>query len=888
MTSNNWKQGFILQRKFIILSPGILITALALVLLAVGCSTRKNTMTRRAFHNLTAHYNAYFNGEQALKQGVNQIRDAHVDNYEEILPVFRLADEAASIAAGPDFDRAIKKSAKVVQKHSMEFNGTEYNNWIDDAYLLMGKAQFYKQEYLLSKRLFNFVMSKYRNHDQVYNAMIWKARVDVLRGNYEQALNSLEEVHFYDRRGRVSKKSKRLYTRVLAQLYIETGNHSKAIQWLDQAIKVNNKKDIVTRLMFIKAQVLLADGQKELATKAFRKVIDKNPSYDLTFYSKINIAKSYQKGQNSDYDIKEELQEMLKDAKNKEYKDVIYYALSQIALQENDMAARIEYLQKSVSKSLNNNRQKAVSALELGDVYFDRKQYELSQNYYDSAMNVLPKKFPDADSLKMRHDVLSALVDNLMNIERQDSLQRIAAMPQAERETFILDLIQQIKEDERKQREEEQRRLNAMREAEMDRARQQQTVGKGEWYFYNNQSKSFGFTEFQKRWGERKLEDNWRLSNKASMSFAGDGSDPLDQMIRDSLSKEGFTAKDVGYYLADLPLTDSLMAVSDSIIKQSLFDLGLIYQEDLKNYSKAVDTYEELTQRFPQSKYTLRAYYHLYQNYQKLGDTAQANQWKSRILNEYADSDYAKIIQNPDYFKKQEKQLNAEEAFYKEAWTAYQNQQYSQVITLADTGISKYGDDEVASRLALLRAFAKGHVADSSAYTDALRYVTVNYRKTPSANAAQQILDYLEPEKSDGKLTQKDKEDSQTTESYYKYQPESMQLYIAVFDVKGLKVNELKGDYSDFNKESASLENLSVNSVYLDSRRQMLTISRFDNAAAALKYYKTVQASERLKKYFDQQQGKHFILSVNDYSRFYKKKKTDEYLKFFEKNYLKR
>lgn len=856
------------------------------IVLNWGCSTRKNTLTRRAFHNLTAHYNAYFNGSQALKQGVKQIQDAHVDNFDRVLPVFRLADESASQSAAPQMDRAVKKAAKVVQKHSMEFNGKEYNNWIDDAYLLMGKAHFYKQDYLLSKRLFNYVISKYHNHDKVNNAMIWKARVDVIRGNYEQALNSLDQVRYYDRRGDVSKKASRLYPRVYAQLYIETGHYDKAIRWLDKAIKENRDKDIVTRLMFIKAQIHQKYGYYQKATNTFRKVIKKNPSYELTFYSKINIAESYQGNQNDDYDIKAELQELLKDSKNKEYKDVIYYALAQIAMKEGQMKKGMDYLKKSVSKSMNNNRQKAVSALELGELYFDQKDYELAQSYYDSAMTFLPKKFPNYDSLKTKHNVLSSLVDNLLKVQRQDSLQRIAAMPKAEQDAFINDLIAKVKEEERRKRMEEQRRVNAMHQSQMNASRRRMGGGSAEWYFYNDQAKSFGFTEFKKRWGDRQLEDSWRLSDKSTVSFGTGSENETDEMIRDSLEGGELTNKDKGYYLKDLPLTDSALAVSDSIIKEALFQLGMIYQEGLKDYAKAVKSHEDLIDKDPKSKYTLRAYYHLYQNYNKLGNTVKANEYKKLILNNYPKSDYAKIIKDPDYFKNKAKEINEAEKYYREAWSVYEQGAFSKVVTLADTGMSKFSDSEVAARLALLKAFAKGNMADSAAYANALKYVVNNYKKSEPAEKASNILQALTPDNSgSGKLQQKEGKGGAGKNGYYSYKPKTMQLYIGVFSVKGLSVNDLKAAYSDFNKKYHGLKDLSVNSVYLDNTRQMLTVSRFNNAKEGLKYYRSIKVNKEFDPFFKNNNGKHFIISVNDYSNFYKRKDIEEYLNFFEKTY---
>ncbi|MFO8055453.1 MAG: hypothetical protein R6U19_09875 [Bacteroidales bacterium] len=73
---------------------------------------------------------------------------------------------------------------------------------------------------------------------------------------------------------------------------------------------------------------------------------------------------------------------------------------------------------------------------------------------------------------------------------------------------------------------------------------------------------------------------------------------------------------------------------------------------------------------------------------------------------------------------------------------------------------------------------------------------------------------------------------------------------------------------------------------YLDSKRQMITISRFDNMKNGMRYYRHVENHEPLQKFFDNNNGKHFLISVNDYSKFYKDKDVTKYLEFFTKNYL--
>ncbi len=865
-------------------------SVLAFISLIQSCSTHKNTWTRRTYHNVTARYNAYWNGNQAYMQGRQQIIDAHEDNFDQIIPVFRLADEVAAQSATPQMNRAIDKAAKVIREHSMEFNGIEYNNWIDNSYLLMGKAHFYKQEYMLSMRFFNFVISKYHRKDLIYDAMTWRAKTSVVMGNYDAALNTLDEVQFFDSRGQVSKEAKRIYPRVYADAYIHLGEYDKALEWLDKSIKAASKRDVRYRMQFIKGQVLMEKGEYERAAKVFSNLSRRNTSYEINFYSRINIALAFRSGMD-DYEITEELYTMLDNPNNRDYQDVIYYALAQVALEENKDNKGITYLRKSVSRSTINSRQKAISSLELGEIFLDDKEYTLSQAYYDTAMAFLPQEYPNYEQLQLRHLVLSDLVDNLVKVQHQDSLQRIAQMPPGQRSRFINDLILQIEKEEEQSRREEQQRMRAITDTRISDARDRRTGGgSGQWYFYNNQAKSFGFSEFRNQWGERKLEDNWRFNSVGSDAVFGDSPQYATGEIADNDTLEQgerLSKKDADYYLRDLPLTDSAMAISDSIIKYALFNLGLLYQERLQNFEKAIESHEELLERFPNSKYTLQSYFYLARNHRRMGNSNKADEYQQLILNNFPDSEYAKFIRDPDYFSSLNEQRGEAEQYYEKVWKTYSNNNFQQTVSMADTGMARFQGSEAEARLALLKAYAKGKMADSTRYAQTLEYVVNNFSRTEPGVQAQVMLQALQ-NKQQQKTEPKEEQatETQTEQQIYTFEPQQMQLYIAIFEMEGLSINRIQIAYSDFNKEYFGNKSLSVNSVYLDNTRQMLTISRFDNKEDGLRYYRYVNNNQAIQSYFNAGNAKHFIISVNDYSSFYKNKDVNKYLKFFTTNYL--
>ncbi|RLD66580.1 MAG: hypothetical protein DRI98_13395, partial [Bacteroidetes bacterium] len=135
----------------------------------------KNTSLSRNFHNLTSHYNVYFNGNESYKRGIENANNTIRNDYNRILDLFLYEDEAVNSAVSGDMKRAIDKATKVITYHSITakpkvkegnqsakdkafYNQNEYNKWVDDSYMLMGKAYMYQGEFFLASETFKHVL----------------------------------------------------------------------------------------------------------------------------------------------------------------------------------------------------------------------------------------------------------------------------------------------------------------------------------------------------------------------------------------------------------------------------------------------------------------------------------------------------------------------------------------------------------------------------------------------------------------------------------------------------------------------------------------------------------------------------------------------------------
>lgn len=876
----------------------VLSALLVLVLFGTySCSTKKNTFSRRVYHNITARYNVYFNGKESLNEGRIDLIKGVKDNYNEILPVFNFGTKQEAQQKNPQMDRAIQKASLTIQKHSMPFDGGEKVRWIDDAYLLIGKAYFLKQEYFSARRTFNFVIQEYGYNDIKYDAMIWLALTYNQTGEFEKSEPLLNLVSADVKNEIVPKRIVDLLPQVYADLYVRQERWDQAVEYLTEAIAYNPTRDLKTRMLFILAQIYQSRDDLQRATERYTQVIKRRPVYDMAFQAKINLARSFDSQTGDRRQITKILNKMLKDEKNKDYKDQIYFALAEVALRDGDLDGAISNLRLSVSSSINNNYQRSTSALTLADLYFDIPSYVNAQAYYDTAMMALPKDYPDYASIDNKTRMLTKLVKNLITIQEQDSLQRVASMSDVERNSLINKLIQAYQE--------EQERLAKQKALELELARQQQAVSMtatpaqtvpigGKWYFYNVQTREFGQTEFIKKWGQRKLEDLWRISDKQTLAFGFDEPDTgvADTTRSDSVAATANNPLHPDFYLKNLPFTEEALLASNKKILDGYFDVGKIYRDGLRNNPKSNEAFLAMNRRYPESEFELQSFYYLYKNYTDLSNAAEAEYYKNLIIQRYPDSDYAKILIDPEYYTKLAEEKNRVNILYEDTYLTFKRGQYYQVIAKSDMALATFGDSvPLAPKFEYLRALSIGKVDVVDSLASNLKRIITKYPNSEIKNLAQQMLVHLmtdNPELADEEFLPQGTPVAEVEKpSPYKYNASGQHMFMLVVDSKEIRLNPFKVKVSDHNQKYHSLDNLSINSLVLDNQHYLISVGNFNNAAKALDYMEAIGLSDYV--YADLKKGTfyNFVISTENYPVFFKEKDIGGYSKFFDKHYKK-
>jgi hypothetical protein len=866
-------------------------------LILAGCSVEKNTDASRFYNSMTAKYNIYFNGYENYKAGLANIANNHSDDYAELLNVFEYSDPATISLCATDMERAIQKASKLIALKSItarpdiKDNGQlsskektllemkEYNQWVDDSYLLIGKARFYKHEFSEASSLFDYCIINANAPEIKSEAAIWSARTNNETGKYNESLRILSEIEVNER---TAKYLRAMYFTTSADLYVRQKRYSEAIEPLLRAVDLITGKRTKYRLTFLLAQLYAKTGNGSLATSNFEKVIKMRPPYDVEFYARINIAGVFDVNSMDPGKMKKELEKMLRDTKNVDYQDQIYYALGNMAMREGKEEEAVEYYHKSATAISQNKNQRGRSFLALANYYFDKPDFIRSGMYFDSTVYFLDPAFPEYKEIEDKSQNLNALVSQLNIIQREDSLQKIARMNESQRNVLISSLIAQATREETERKSADYNdRYNLGQFYENERRFQGNIEQEGKWYFYNQSAMAFGRTEFRRRWGDRKLEDNWRRSNKARVNITQfGGAEEPGQEVKDTTAAVS-NYKKPEFYLKDLPLTDSLMAISDDKIAIAMMNAGRAYSERLLDQARATETYESLINRYPKSELVPEVLFYLYK-VNKDNNGVKSEVYRQRLLQQFPGSEYARILSDPAYYEKKMAQMKMAEKTYGDAYTAYNEERFNDAITLCADGLQKYPQDQLAPKFQLLHAFAIARTSDERSFKSELNTIIKSWPKTDESRKADEIITYLNQKSPELKV----EEDKIIAAELYKKDTTVTHVFALIVNDPAFNINQATFDVISYNIDNYTNKNYRTEGSQSTFKYIIITVSGFSNYTQTLDYYKKFNIEKNIRN----SSGKDmmtFIINLENLKILNKEGNPGRYQLFFMENYLK-
>ncbi len=737
---------------------------------------KKFTVPRKFMQNTTTHYNFYFNANEKIKEVLARAKAAHRDDYTKLLSFYNYTFEETK-QFKTDLDSVIYKSTAGILLHDLR------NNWVDNLYLLMGRAYYLRREFdsaYLTFQYLNYAFSPKEKdgYDKVIGSnsndegnafsistnekrniaktvfsrppsrnesLVWQIRTYIANDELPEAaglIQTLKADPLFPARLKEDLEEVQAWYFYKQQAWDSTAVH------LERALGNAENKEETARWEYLIAQCYEAARKHDLSKEFYERVIKHTINPVMEVYAVLN---SIRQGEGNDekaiQDAVDALKKMGRRDKYVGYRDIIYYTAAQIELDRKQNAAAKAFLEKSILYSVDNPRQKSRSFLALADIDFAEKDFINAKRFYDSTdISIIAPE--DLADFKARKTGLTAIAKQQMLIVRQDSLQKIAAMPEAERTVYMKKLLKQWRKQQGL-KDDEVNFGNAGNGFDINNSNApavdlfNNTAKSSDWYFYNLTLRAKGLNDFKTKWGNRPNVDNWQRSaaikqQSTSIRNPADGTQ--------GTTANGQNADDIKTLTIDkmkekLPLTPEKLKISNDSIINAHFEMGRALQDNLEEYADAIESYEKVLNLSPTPALEEKTLFNLYYCYKKLGNEQRAAEIKRLMENKFSNSKLTGIIKNPVPVDSARKKEGA--PMYDEVYNLFIEGKFEEALSKKQSADSVYGKYFWTPQLLYIEAVYYVHERKDSSAKVVLNNINSLYPGTPMAAKARTMIDVL-------------------------------------------------------------------------------------------------------------------------------------------------
>jgi tetratricopeptide (TPR) repeat protein len=833
-----------------------------------GCSIEQNSATSNAYHNVTAHFNGYFYALEETKAVEALVLKSLDDDHNQILKLFPKLDTVLAKSYAKNTEEIIKMASLSIQRHPN-------SKWVDDNYLLVGLARMYSCDFQNAVVTFKFVNSNSKDRDTRHAGLIHLIRTFTEQNEYDKA----EEAFLYLDKENLNALNKKNLHLEKANYYQVRNDYDNMVRNLASADPLLTKSDRKARIYFIIGQVYQQLGFTGSAYDYYLKCLATNPEYEIDFYARLNMAQVARlDNAKAIRTIRNQFTTMLHDTKNQEFQDKIYFELGEFERKQGNLTEAIDNYSLAAHAGTN-ARIKGGSYLRIGQVYFDSiRKYSLAKAYYDSTVATLPKEHNDYATIKKRQEVLGEFVTYSETITWQDSLLSLASLDTAAVRMKLDSALAKKALADAEPAKKKKKRAPVQSNSNQDNPFfQNESTSTTDWYFGNLAAVSLGESEFQRIWGSRPLEDNWRRANKMAVTTATPDTTRIAQTnSTDADNAPTKKTDEVAKLIKQLPVTEKQKQEAFNKIEEAYFKLADIYNFQLGEKDNASTSYQKLLTRFPQSAHAPEVLYKLYLISKEKND-GMATTYSQRLINDYPTSTFARILINPDYLKETSITAEKQKTIYKDAYADYQRgdlraaqEKISQALKLGDTGF--------VPNLKLLNTLITGKTEEIARYQLELNEFIKTYPENTLVPYAESLLAssktfLLNEEKAKG--------------IRFMNMLEGPHRFVMIYLRDEKTKADVSGAVEAFNNRIFKNEKLTITNVIFNETYMVTYVSEFPDRATSMGYLAKFIAQSpqdnRLANYkFDT-----FVITPENFDIFYRTKALNEYLTFFDRNYKK-
>ena len=736
---------------------------------------KKFKKPRHFIQNTITHYNYYFNANNKINEILMRAKAQHRDDYTKLLSFYNY-DLASTAKDKRELDSVVYKATSGILNHDLR------NDWIDNLYLLMGKSFYFSNKLdsaYIAFQYINYVFAPKEeggydkpigsNYDleqggseltisteeklslvkKVFSlppsrneSFIWQVKTYIARGNMSQA-SSLIQILKHD--PQFPERLKYDLQEVQAWWFYKESIYDSTISHLQKCLPNALDRQEQARWEYLIAQLYERIKKPAMAQLYYGRVIQHTYDPVMEVYARLNYIRQNQ-GDNEKLVAQNiaAMESMARKARYEDYRDIIYYTAAQIELEHNNKPAGINFLQKATKTGLPGSVTRDKAFAQLGNLAFYDKKYRPARNYYDSVNVVNADQIDSFAVFIERKKALDKIVAEMKIIEIQDSLQRIARMPQNERDAYLKKMLKLLRKKQGLKDDDQESFAGGVSFNNAGNNAFGTSTDNTDFYFDNSALKSRGFNDFKSRWGNRPNVDNWFLSSLVAQSqkrvtINKDADDGSDAGGKNSLKEVTFKSLE-----DNLPLTPEKLKKSNDSVENALFRLGKDYQEGLPDYYFAIDTYDSLLFRFMNTHRREETLFSLYYCYLKIGDDANAKRIIAMMKQEFPGGKFTKLLTNPDEAMNPDALTKTQATRrYEDIYTAFIEGRFEEAIAKKQSADSLYGSKYWTPQLLFIESVYYIHDEQDSLAKLELNRIIARYSGTPIAEKAKNFLDVL-------------------------------------------------------------------------------------------------------------------------------------------------
>ena len=643
-----------------------------------------NSILKTAYDDTTARYNAYFLAKEEIKSIETDYQKNEKKNYDSLIDLTYKIDTNSISNINERTENSIKKLSILIQRQTT-------SKYVYPSYALIGKSRLLNLDLKESITTLKYVNSKSNNEQANLMALVYLQRAYAENGDYNSAL----QVNKYLENKNMSNDLRVEHYKNSFQLFKTIDDEIKILSTLKNLQKLKMKRKLLNKVNFALGQIYFYKDSYALSKEYFEKSQKNNSDINMGFYTKIYIAKSF--------DISEEekaiksFKKLLKDKKNLEYQDRIYYEMARYYLKNKKYDESIKNFQKAIRLNTSNKEVLFNSHLKIANIFYEEKNdYIKAQKYYDSAVTNINRENEYFDKIEKRSEVLNNLIKNLDIISKNDSLLDLIKLPEEEIKRIINIKIAQENKKKEKQKKIISQNSSISEEPMIIKTK----TDEGTWYFDNPILISNGIREFEIKWGKRELVDNWRFISKAVLKISEKTNE--EEGVKNLKKEENKKSDGVEELYNKLPFKEENKEKLYLEIEIALAEVGKIYIQKLNEIDKGIKSHLKFIERFPNSLKLADIYYQLFLI------AENKNDYKNIILNKYPNSIFSKLIINPNYEIDEFKEYNYLLNIYRDLYQTLTDNKNEIVISKVDSLSSIYQKNIFFQNILLLKSIAIG------------------------------------------------------------------------------------------------------------------------------------------------------------------------------------